>query len=152
MIALAALALMQASPAEPVCIRRADPPAGLEAWAKPAAAPAALKPGTAYQLALKDAAIVRMAVAPTRPAAAGTFIAAPSLEVKTAGTYRVALSAPAWLDLFRDGKPLESVAHTHGPACSGIRKIVDFDLKPGRYTLMVSGAKEPGATVLVVKK
>src|SRR3546814_2325418 len=55
------------------------------------------------------------------------------IEIATAGTYRVALSEGAWVDMVRDGTSLPSVAHGHGPRCSGIHKIVDFKLAPGRY-------------------
>ena len=48
------------------------------------------------------------------------------------------------------GEPLKSVAHGHGPACSTIRKIVRFDLKPGAYRLYLTGLDKPDATVMLV--
>lgn len=156
MIALAALALMQASPAEPVCIRRADPPAGLEAWKTvvwrtPTSPPVPLTVGH-FGLPMQHVEEVRFDVQPAKSPAAGSYAIVLPLDVKKAGIYRLALSAPAWLDVVRGGKVLESVAHTHGPPCTGIRKIVDFDLKPGSYTVQISGAKEPSATMLVAPK
>jgi hypothetical protein len=66
------------------------------------------------------------------------------------GTYRVALDAPAWIDMIEDGKPIDSTAHSRGPECSGIRKIVDFSLKPGDHVLRLSKGALPTIAVLVV--
>lgn len=63
----------------------------------------------------------------------------------------MAVSKKSWLYLGRGGVEVKSVAHDHGPDCSGIAKIVSFDLTPGRYALMLSEAMEPTATVMVVK-
>ena len=68
------------------------------------------------------------------------------------GTYRVALGAGAWVDMLRDGKAIASTAHGHGPACSGIRKIVDFPLTPGSYVLQLAGSPDANIPVLVAMK
>ena len=75
----------------------------------------------------------------------GTF----PLVIATAGTYRIALSANAWIDLVDKGIALRSTAHTPGPDCSGIAKIVDFALAPGTYQVQLSAAKEKAITVMV---
>src|SRR3546814_10877370 len=62
------------------------------------------------------------------------------VEVKKAGRLIVALDAGAWIDLVRDGAVVKSVAHGHGPACSGIRKTVEYDVAPGRYQLQIVNA------------
>src|SRR3546814_15522424 len=71
------------------------------------------------------------------------------IEIATAGTYRVALSEGAWVDMVRDGTSLPSVAHGHGPRCSGIHKIVDFKLAPGRYALQLSAMQTPQVRLLI---
>ena len=53
--------------------------------------------------------------------------------------YRVSLGAAAWIDVVQGAAALPSVAHGHGPDCSGIRKIVEFDLSPGAYLLQIAG-------------
>lgn len=68
-----------------------------------------------------------------------------------AGTYRVALGAPAWIDLLADGEPLASTGHGHGPACTGVAKTVDFRLQPGRYVLQLSGASQAETTVMAAR-
>ena len=67
------------------------------------------------------------------------------VEVKKAGRLVVALDAGAWIDLVRDGVAVKSVVHDHGPACSGIRKMVEFDVSQGRYLLQITNA--PAASI-----
>jgi len=62
------------------------------------------------------------------------------IEVKKDGRLVVALDGGAWIDLVRDGKVVKSVTHGHGPACSGIRKMVEFEVTPGRYLLQIVNA------------
>ena len=147
------LALMlQAAPA-PVCTATVAPLAGLEAWSTISAitmGPIVIGKGTG--LRLQPVEKVAFAPAPGRAPKAGTFGGVYQFNVAITGTYRIALEAGAWIDVVRDGASLESVAHTEGPACSGIRKIVDFTLTPGRYMLQLSGAKEAPMRVLIAPK
>jgi hypothetical protein len=75
-----------------------------------------------------------------------------SFNAETARTYRVALSAAAWIDLIEDGKSLTPAAFGHGPDCSGIRKIVDFQLTPGKHALQISGNADPKMVLMVMRK
>lgn len=72
-------------------------------------------------------------------------------QVSRAGTYRVALGSPAWVDVIRGGRMVASTAHGHGPMCTGIRKIVDFRLRPGRYVLQLSGSATPTLGLLIAR-
>lgn len=72
-----------------------------------------------------------------------------TLPVMAAGRYRVALDQPGWIELTRDGRVLESVAHGHGPRCSSIRKIVEFDLQPGAHQLKLTKIAKDQARVMV---
>lgn len=107
-----------------------------------------LKAGQAARLHLYPMAEIRYPVAPGKPGGSGGLA---EVAITEAGNYRVALGTPAWIDLVADGKPLTSIAHGHGPKCSSIRKMVDFALKPGRYTLMVSANPGDHTQVLVAK-
>lgn len=82
------------------------------------------------------------------PATAGEARA--DFTITKPGRYRVALDQPGWVDLVRDGKPLTSVAHGHGPKCTTIRKIIDFDLTAGSYTLKLTKLTKPQAKVMLV--
>lgn len=149
---LAIAAPVGAQTAEPPCAATVLPPE-FAGWAKPVAA----KSGDAVAidrgavLALLPSGDVTFAVASAKPPVAGTFSGTVSFEVKTAGTYRVALSGPVWIDVIGGGKALDSARHGHGPACSPVRKMVDFVLTPGRYALQLSGAKTASVTVLVTR-
>ncbi|WP_156678749.1 homogentisate 1,2-dioxygenase [Sphingomonas profundi] len=138
----------------------APPPAGMEAWARKtgfppfatagtsAAAAVTIPIGEARGLFLQEAA-VRYPVPPAKPAPAQTRGGIAAFDVPTAGIYRVALDAGAWVDVVRDGKALPSIAHAHGPACSGIRKMVDFRLEQGRHLLQIAGNPTPTIRLMV---
>jgi hypothetical protein len=83
---------------------------------------------------------LRYGVAPERKPDVHKFGGTIPVEVKKAGRLIVALDAGAWIDLVRDGAVVKSVAHGHGPACSGIRKTVEYDVAPGRYQLQIVNA------------
>lgn len=113
---------------------------GLAAAADPAAADTAmLAVGAAVDLALLPTPNVRYALRPENPGGSVSHGGLVGFAVDRAGTYRVAIGSAAWIDVVRDGVSAVSVAHGRGPACSGIRKMVDFALEPGRYVLQIAG-------------
>jgi hypothetical protein len=142
---LAALAVAQASGEH--CMQPV-PVAGFRAWwSRPATS--SIRVGIKAVLALKPAAKVRFEPALARPPKSDAFGGVFPFDVTSAGRYRVALSTDAWVDMVRRGERLKSVDHAHGPDCSGIAKIVAFDLQPGRYGLQLSEAKEATIGVMV---
>lgn len=74
-----------------------------------------------------------------------------TLTIATTGRYGVAAGSKVWIDLVANGTAQTSVEHGHGPACSGIRKIVWFDLEPGAYGLALSKGEAASVRVLVVR-
>jgi len=136
---LLVLAMAAADTPQPVCIRM-QPVAGFEGWGHPARSVLAI--GSEAMLALKPAAGVDFKPALARPAKEGTFGGYFPLDIAKAGRYRIGLSQAAWLDAVQKGERLKPADHAHGPACSGIDKIVAFDLQPGRYWLQLSNAKD----------
>lgn len=150
----AAAAPAPACPATPVPL-----PAELAPWTAPAPLAAAtdmagleaatLPLGAAKDLALSRTPQVRYALRPERPGGSVSHGGMARFVVAQAGVYRVAMDSAAWIDVVADGKSLESVAHGHGPDCSGIRKMVDFQLAPGAYVLQVVGNGTPRVRVLV---
>ncbi len=148
-----ALLVLMLQAASPVCTATVAPPAGLGAWSSVSAitkGPIAIGKGTGVRLHPVEKVV--FALTPGRAPEPGSFGGVYQFNVATPGTYRVVLEAGAWIDVVRDGKSLESIAHAEGPACSGIRKIVDFTLAAGRYTLQLSGAKDSPVRVLIVPK
>ncbi len=120
-------------------------PAPVEAWSE---APGSLAVAKTAVLTLRPAAEVQFKSPPeqTKPGMAGTF----AFSVPAAGTYRIALGSAAWVDVIENGKAVKSVAHRHGPACTSIRKVVDFPLAAGEHWLQLNGSPASTIKVLIV--
>ncbi|MDD5051351.1 MAG: hypothetical protein PHO27_01315 [Sulfuricurvum sp.] len=73
------------------------------------------------------------------------------IDIKESGVYRVVLGNASWIDLIKDGKAALSVAHNGGPENSGIRKMVDYALEAGTYTLQLSAGADSTSALLVTK-
>jgi hypothetical protein len=134
-------------------------PEAWKGWAVPDAVPAAATPATqseilighAYTTPLKTTASVSYAVQPKKTRE-GTFGGLFMLTVEKAGVYTIGLDQAGWIDVVRDGKVIRSSGHGHGPDCSTIRKMVDFRLDPGHYTVQVSNAPKETAIIAVMLK
>lgn len=103
-------------------------------------------------LALHPADKMAYWVAPERPAEPGKFGGMVPIAVTKAGRLTVALDAGAWIDLVRDGAVVRSAGHGHGPECSGIRKMVQFDVTPGRYLLQIVNAPDAPISAMAVMR
>ena len=152
---LLALLLQAAAPA--ACPTPAPLPPELAGWSPQthvSAAPArdqTLTIGQGAIAGLKPSAQATLAAPAGHAAPANTMSGVFAFTVPAAGRYRVALGAGAWVDVVRDGKAIASVAHGHGPACSPVRKMVDFDLQPGAYNLQVVGNATPVITLMIAR-
>ena len=149
-----------AAPAAPACpATPASLPPELAGWATAtpvtAAATAAglakakIPVSSRADVALQPAAQVQF-VAPEKAPAANSYSGLVGFSVPAARTYRVALGAGAWIDVVRDGKPIESSAHSHGVACTAVRKMVDFALTRGDYVLQISGNRAAMISVMIL--
>lgn len=129
---LSALLLQPATPPAAACAATdQNLPANLSPWRTAVAAGATVAPGQAVTLA------------------PGTPLA---LVITEAGAYGVAIDQRAWIDVARDGASLNSNGQSYGPACSSIRRIVDFQLRPGRYTITLSRTQAPTVRLLVIRR
>lgn len=136
-------------------------PEGFASWRAPVAQAAAAGPeeraqahlevGRAVEGALRPAAQMRYLQKPGKVGGEASHGGLFTFDVAEAGTYRVALGAAAWVDVVGPGGTQASTAHAHGPECSGIRKMVDFALQPGRYTLQLSASAGERVTILVMQ-
>jgi hypothetical protein len=107
--------------------------------------------GEAVLARLAPGAMVTYAHTPEKPGEPGGFGGMVQIAVPRAATYRVVLGTHAWLDVVSaKGGAVASVAHAKGPACTGIRKMVDFVLTPGIYTLQIVGSPRATAQVMVI--
>jgi len=141
--------LLAATPAtEPVCSAPAPLAEPWTSWTQSGRAKAgaqvrgapALILGKPVVAELTPVAYVQFAMAPGKRAKeghGGLFI----LPLKQAARIGIALDGPAWIDVVTGEVAVASVEHGHGPACSGIRKIVWFDLPAGRHIVQIAGSK-----------
>lgn len=118
--------------------------------ASPADAPS-IATGQLYALTLLPQESVRYDAPPTkRMLDDGAFGGVLKLRVPTAGAYRVAIDSGFWLDVVRDGKPLDSVDFNGSSECAGPRKIVVYDLPAGtELTLQLAAASGASARLSV---
>ncbi|MDF2639883.1 MAG: hypothetical protein K0R64_2867 [Novosphingobium lindaniclasticum] len=143
-------------------------PAELSGWTRrvplaagrDAASAARLVPGTAIEGRLSPTPEVRYALRPEKPGGSVSFGGIFAFTVAETGRYRVALGSAAWIDLIRvgeaagsgtPGRGLASIAHGHGPDCSGIRKMVDFALEPGDYLVQIAANANEKMPLLVAR-
>lgn len=139
-------ALAHAQPAA-VCKDAPPPPEPWTSWMQSGNAIAGGEPISAPRLILG-----KPLVATLRPVAQIQFAAPPaktdakshgglfSLAVKVPARIGIAISGPAWVDVVTGSASQPAVDHGHGPECSGIRKIVWFDLQPGLHIVQIANA------------
>lgn len=124
-------------------------------WSKPlkhlaASAPevrSALATGSSALLELRSARDVTLAVTRDRKPKLDTSAGLTALDVPKAGKLDVILSSATYVDLVRDGRMLKSTGHTDLQSCTGLRKLVTFDVVPGRYIVQLTDA--PGRAVKI---
>ena len=156
-LAAALPAVAFAAPAAPACPAAPVLPPELTNWSRDASSKTIYAYGddlgadwsplgaARTELPLHRFESLRYGIAPERKPDVHKFGGMIPIEVKKAGRLIVALDAGAWIDLVRGGAVVKSVKHGHGPACSGIRKMVEFDVTQGRYQLQIVNA--PAASI-----
>lgn len=112
---------------------------------------ATLAVGHAVDASLVHTPDVHYPLRPEQPGGSVAYGGLFAFTVAEAGTYRVALGSGAWIDVVKDGKAVESIAHGHGPDCSSVHKMVDFPLQPGSYTLQVAANGQAQMPLLVTR-
>ncbi len=157
LIAAAPVAHAQDPAHDPACATvRVALPAELAGWSDQMPVAAGTEPGGGASVSPGQAVLVslhpakHLSFAKEGAAATGNG-GALTLTIAAAGTYRVALGGTTWVDVVRAGNTVTSTAHGHGPKCSGVRKMVDFALEPGSYTVQLSGSEAESVALLVAK-
>ncbi|KUR80499.1 hypothetical protein [Novosphingobium sp. FSW06-99] len=161
LLAATAAAPAYAQDGAPACTAPVAPEGILAPWSTPGQIVAATNGAQVNAATLAIGQAARISLAPTpdvhyviQPEKPGGSVSHGGLVAFTApadGAYRIALGSPAWIDVIGDGRPALSTAHGHGPACSGIRKMVDFSLTKGSYVLQISANGDPQTAVLIVR-
>ncbi len=146
---------------EAQCINEAQPSTDLSAWKSLSYVRAAqsandlphavIEVAKASFVGLHSTPKVSYVARPTNEGGAVSYGGMFKIEIKQNGLYRVALGNASWLDLIKDGKAAQSVAHQEGPKDSGIRKMVDYPLETGVYTLQLSAGGDSTTALLITK-
>jgi len=103
-------------------------------------------------LALKPFAEAKLPTPPERtpksPDSFAGFFQVPA--PKTAGTYKIALSAEGWIDVFQDGHVVKSTAFSGALGCEGVRKSVKFELVAAPFIVELSGVAASSIKLAIV--
>ncbi|HKY82509.1 MAG TPA: hypothetical protein VJM09_13670 [Sphingobium sp.] len=151
LIALSVLptAALAAPDRAPSCADAPPPPEPWTSWTQSGNAVAGGEAGSAPRLILGKPILatlrpVEQVQFPVRPSKAqpkshgGLF----TLALKDPARIGIALSGPAWLDVVSGKTAAASIEHGHGPDCSGIRKIVWFDLAQGLHLIQIANSAQ----------
>ena len=84
--------------------------------------------------------------APKDPNSYAGYILVPAPK---AGTYKITLSAEAWIDVVQNGQAIKSGAFSGAVGCEGIRKSVKFDLAQAPVTIELSSVKDSAINLTV---
>jgi hypothetical protein len=143
------------------CTGRLPPPEDMASWTSPADLTAArgeaelaksvLIPGKAITAKLVPVGDVKFRARPEKADGPATYGGLYALRIVAGGTYRIASSAAPWMDVFIGTSPVKSASFGHGPACTGIGKMVDFPLPPGDYLVQLSESLKPDIEIMVVQ-
>lgn len=123
-------------------------PRSIDAGANVGAMPA-LFIGAPMTLKLLPTSAVTLASATARPLDPARSAGLATIELERAARVGIALSDAAWIDVVSRGIEQTSIEHDHGPDCSGIRKIVWFDLQAGPHVVQVVNSPKAAITVMV---
>jgi len=67
-----------------------------------------------------------------------------------AGTYRISLSAEAWIDVVQNDQTVKSSAFSGATGCEGIRKSVKFDLAAAPFAIELSGVRSDSIRFAII--
>jgi hypothetical protein len=92
----------------------------------------------------------KLPMAPTRKPKPDTYAGCVRFSAPPmAGTYRVTLTEPAWIDVVQDGAAIKSGAFSGALGCEGVRKSVKFDLSAGPFVIEISGTPAHEISIVV---
>ena len=135
--------VLSAQEAAPTCDAVAAPWAGVDArvsgTTQTNAADFTIVPGQAAMLRLHPDHEVSYVTLPAGEGEESSFGGMVTVRVTQSGRYMVGMSESAWVDVAQGGAPVEAEIFGPGPACSGIRKGVSFELVAGEVVVELSG-------------
>jgi len=109
-----------------------------------------LSPDQLYELMLTPQAQVSFAHPPSKRALNdGAYAGLARVHIATAGTYRVSIDGPFWIDVLSGGSVLDSGDFTGNHGCKTLSKLVEFQMPAGDVLLQLSGAAKGTVHVAV---
>jgi len=121
----------------------------------PKTAPVVL-PGRLYKVRLAPEEQVILAPSAAKAGAAnqtppaGAYAGIATLKIPLAGSYRVAIDGPYWIDVVSNGTPIAAKDFQGQHGCSAPRKIVEFELAGAqRFVLQVSSAERENVLLTI---
>lgn len=104
----------------------------------------------AVKLAVVPTADMKFPVAPTRTPKQGGYAGVLHVSALSApGTYRVTLSANAWIEVIQNGRPVKSGEFSGAQGCEGLRKSVKFTLAAKPFVIELVGITAPDIGIAV---
>ena len=113
---------------------------------------AVLRPGTTVRAILRRERAIDFVAPPGKPSRPGQFGGMFRVRIERPGAYRIMLDSKAWLDVLKDGVAIAPIGHGPGPACSRVRKSVDFQLSRGDHLLQLSASPSSKAVILIMPR
>jgi hypothetical protein len=107
----------------------AETPVALTAGRDPMSAPVVV-PNRLYRLKLtiQDKVTFSAVVPARKTAGAPAYAGLAALKTPPAGSYRIAVDLPLWIDVVSNGVPMQPTDFQTQRACSAPHKIVEFEL------------------------
>lgn len=109
---------------------------------------AALPLGQPRTAQLHPVAQVQYPVAPGKPPEGKSYGGLFRVNLARAARVGIALSGPAWVDVVGGEALAVAKEHGHGAPCSGIGKIVWFDLPAGASIVAIAGAPQASIRIM----
>jgi hypothetical protein len=105
----------------------------------------------ALRIALRPSAEANLPTPPERSSKSSeTFAGFVRLNaIPSPGVYAISLSSGAWVDAIQDGKNLKTIAFSGATDCSGIRKLIQFELRSEPLVLQVSGVQSDSILIAI---
>ncbi|CAN5173506.1 hypothetical protein BH10PSE12_BH10PSE12_20060 [soil metagenome] len=97
---------------------------------------------------LHPVAQVQYPVPPGKPPAAKSFGGLFRVNLARPARVGIGLSGPAWVDVVAGEGLAPAIEHGHGLPCSGIAKIVWFDLPVGASIVAIAGAPDTAIRIM----
>jgi hypothetical protein len=103
-----------------------------------------------YELKLLPQGQVTFSATPGKNPREGSYAGMVAFKIPTAGSYRVSIDLPFWIDVVRDGALLAATDFQGQHGCNSPHKIVVFDLPGTRPFILQLSNAEPQSVRLTI--